>query len=149
MNQTNFHIKQITVKESYKVRQPVLRPGRPITSCVFDGDDLTTTIHLGIYEHHNIIGVCSFFKNDHKELPHPKQYQLRGMAVMESFQGKGIGNQILSYGESLMKEKNIKVIWCNARETALPFYKKSGYEIFGNAFEIPGIGTHYNMLKAL
>ncbi|MDO6760318.1 GNAT family N-acetyltransferase [Tamlana sp. 2_MG-2023] len=149
MNQTDFHIKQITAQESYLVRQPVLRPGLPITSCVFDGDDLSTTIHLGLYNNNNIIGVCSFFKNDHAELSRSKQYQLRGMAVLENFQGKGIGYQILSFGERLMKEKNIKTIWCNAREIALPFYRKCGYQSFGEAFNIPNIGPHYSMFKTL
>ncbi|KAB1063887.1 GNAT family N-acetyltransferase [Tamlana haliotis] len=149
MNQDHFNIKQITAQESYSVRHPVLRPGKPISTCVFDGDDLATTIHLGLYQAETLIGICSFFKNAHPDLSVQNQYQLRGMAVLNVFQGQGLGNMILAFGEKLMNQKNTETIWCNAREIALPFYKKCGYETFGQAFDIPSIGPHYAMYKTL
>ncbi|WP_227871652.1 hypothetical protein [Flavobacterium kingsejongi] len=40
-------IKKITSEATYAVRQPVLRAGMPLESCIFDGDDLNTTEHFG------------------------------------------------------------------------------------------------------
>lgn len=36
-------IKKIAAAETYSVRLPVLRKGKPIESCRFDGDDLETS----------------------------------------------------------------------------------------------------------
>lgn len=71
------------------------------------------------------------------------------MAVLKAYQGLGLGNIILTYGEQLLKENNVEVIWCNAREVAVNFYKKSGYKIIDDAFNIKDIGWHYVMYKKL
>ncbi|AUS07244.1 GNAT family N-acetyltransferase [Pseudotamlana carrageenivorans] len=149
MNPSKFQIKQISAQETYKVRLPVLRPGKPVTSCIFEGDDLESTIHIGIYLEDSTIGICSFFKNKHPLILDKQQYQLRGMAVLEAYQGMGIGNKVLHYGEALLQSQNITTIWCNARKVATPFYEKCGYQIFGKPFNIPDIGTHYTMQKLL
>ncbi|WP_366143716.1 GNAT family N-acetyltransferase [Algibacter sp.] len=118
-------------------------------SCVFNGDNLETTLHLGIFINDNLIGICSFFKNTHPNIKEIPQYQLRGMAVLKAFQGKGLGKIILKHGEAALKTKNVKKIWCNAREIAVPFYKKNNYEIGSKPFNIKEIGTHYMMHKTL
>lgn len=145
----NYTIKYISPSEAYTVRHPVLRKGKPIESCVFDGDDFGTTFHLGLFKENKLIGVCSFFKNNQNLIPETSQYQLRGMAVLDDYQGLGIGAMVLTYGERLLKDKNIKIIWCNAREKASNFYKKNGYNITGNPFDIKDIGLHYIMYKVL
>ena len=71
------------------------------------------------------------------------------MAVLKCFQGKGLGYTLLNYAENFLKEKNVKIIWCNAREIALDFYKKNGYRIMGNPFNIGDIGLHFTMYKNL
>lgn len=131
------------------VRHPVLRTGKPIATCVFEGDLLKTTIHFGIFKNTRLIGVCSFFKNPNPNITEKHQYQLRGMAVLKAYQGKGLGKIILQFGEQLLKEKNTKLVWCNAREVALNFYKKNGYQIIGEPFNIKDIGLHYMMYKTL
>lgn len=126
-----------------------MRQGEPIESCVFDGDDLETTCHLGLYFHNKLIGVSSFFKTQHPAINSLFQYQLRGMAILKEHQGLGIGNLILKYGENILKQKNTQTIWCNARENAATFYKKNNYLVSGDLFDIPNIGLHYLMFKTL
>ena len=60
------NIKKITALETFPVRHPVLRAEKPIESCNFDGDTLETTVHFGLYDSHNLLGVVSLFesKND-------------------------------------------------------------------------------------
>jgi len=96
-----------------------------------------------------LIGICSFFKNTNLDFPETAQYQLRGMAILKAFQGKGLGKIILKHGEELLQEKKAKIIWCNARELAVNFYKKNGYQIIGEPFNIKDIGLHYVMYKGL
>ena len=113
------------------------------------GDDLESTLHFGIFDQENILGVASFFLNNHPSLAHTKQYQLRGMAVLKPFQGKGLGQLILQHGEAILKHNQTDIIWCNARKIALEFYKKNDYQNSGEPFEIKDIGVHYMMYKPL
>ena len=149
MNFDNFSIKKISSNETYPVRHPILRAGRPLEDCRFDHDDLETTFHLGLFEKNHLIGVATFLKNNSSSFPESSQYQLRGMAVLNRFQGKGLGAQLLNYAEAELKLSQTELLWFNARERAVPFYSKLGYKTTGNPFDIKGIGTHYLMFKKL
>ena len=141
--------KLIPSELTYIVRQPVLRAGKPIESCRFDGDDLSTTVHIGLYKNNEIIGTVSIFEAKNKNFDFEKQYQVRGMAVLENEQHNGYGNYLMTEVEKLAQHNKIELVWFNAREKAINFYKKLGYETFGTAFDIPEIGTHYVMWKQI
>ncbi len=144
-----IEIKKITAFETIIVRHPVLRPGRPIESCHFDGDDMPTTSHFGLFLENQLAGVISAFKAQNKLFSEENQYQIRGMAVLSEFQKKGFGEALLEYCENEIRLKSGNLIWFNARETAIGFYEKSGYEILGDQFEIPNVGPHYILFKAI
>ncbi|OIQ22556.1 MAG: GNAT family N-acetyltransferase [Flavobacterium sp. MedPE-SWcel] len=141
------NIKIIQSQDTYSVRQPVLRPGKPIESCVFIGDDDKTTVHFGIYCNDILAGILSIFKTSTSIFPEKEQYQMRGMAILPEHQKKGLGEKLLYKGEEYIKSKKAQVIWFNARENAVQFYKKTGFEIINNSFNIPDIGIHYIMYK--
>lgn len=136
-------IQKISSKETFVVRHPVLRPGRPIETCRFDGDDLPTTHHFGYLEDGKIIGVATILQSTHANWPAENCFQLRGMAVLPEFQGKNIGAQLVQYIENELPSP--KVIWFNARISAKGFYEKLGYQSTGEIFEVPGIGPHVVM----
>lgn len=140
-------IKQIHHTETYPIRQIILRPGRPLETCFFQGDELETTFHFGLFSEAKLVGIISLFKNNSPLFPYENQYQIRGMAVLEDYQKYGFGKQLVAHSEAFLKEKNTELIWFNAREIAVNFYEKSGYEIIGKAFEIPDVGVHYVMWK--
>lgn len=144
-----LHIAKISSQETFAVRQPVLRPGKPIESCIFPGDDLDSTAHFGVFEDENLIGVISVFKNNNDAFTETNQYQIRGMAILPGHQKKGLGIKLVEEAEKYVANQNGKLLWMNAREVATGFYKKTGYQIFGNPFNIVGIGTHYIMYKHL
>lgn len=142
-------IHQIEAEETFSVRQPVLRPGKPIETCHFDGDNLGTTAHFGLYEHDDLIGVVSVFKVINPVFSKREQYQIRGMAVLQEFQRMGIGEQLVKKVEHYVKEKKGELIWFNAREKAVKFYEKLDYKIKGEPFDIKEIGTHFVMHKSI
>lgn len=142
-------IKEISTNETFLVRQPVLRPGKSVETCHFDGDDLDTTKHFGYFENKNLAGIASLFKSSSSLFDEKIQFQLRGMAVLENYQKKGIGDALVKFAEEDALKRNGEIIWFNAREIAVPFYKKLGYEIIGDAFDIGDIGPHYVMHKKL
>ncbi|MFD2909943.1 GNAT family N-acetyltransferase [Flavobacterium ardleyense] len=142
-----IYIKKISSAETYLVRQEVLRKGKSIETCYFDGDDDVTTAHFGLFQDERIIGVVSIFKATATLFTESDQFQIRGMAVLEEFQGKGFGERLLKEAEEYCWTQHAKVIWFNARESAVAFYKKSNYKILGDSFNIPDVGIHFVMHK--
>lgn len=139
-------IRKISSKDTYVVRHPVLRPGKPIETCRFDGDDLPTTQHFGFFENGKIIGVATILHSSHDNWPNENCFQLRGMAVLPEFQGKNIGAQLVYFIEKELPSP--KVIWFNARISARVFYEKLGYKSIGDIFEVVGIGPHVVMFRS-
>jgi GNAT superfamily N-acetyltransferase len=144
-----IEINKITAFETIIVRHPVLRTGKPIATCHFEGDDLPTTSHFGLYLEKQLVAIISSFKVQNKLFTEENQYQIRGMAVLEEFQKRGFGEQLLHYCENEIRIKKGELIWFNAREKAVGFYKKSGYEVIGGQFEIPDVGPHYVLFKKI
>lgn len=142
-------IREISALETFSVRLPVLRPGKPIGTCHFEGDNLETTKHFGYFSDEKLAGIASLFKHPTSFFEETQQFQLRGMAVLPEYQKKGIGDVLVKHAEKDAAERGGKLIWFNAREIAVPFYKKLGYEIIGEPFDIQDIGKHYVMYKKL
>jgi len=142
-------IKKISSRDTFLVRHPILREGKPVESCQFDGDDLQTTTHFGLFIDTNITGVLSVFKNNNVIFNSENQFQIRGMAILKDFQRKGFGDELIKHAEVYIKSQFGKLIWFNARESAVPFYEKLGYIKIGEPFFIADIGIHYNMKKEI
>lgn len=136
-------IKFIQSDDLLDIRNEVLRGGKlKPDECRFPTDALPGAFHLGYYADGVLASIASF---------HPQQYgsfqgagyQLRGMATLEPYRGKGYGNQLLNFGIVYLRGLHAGYLWCNARKTALGFYLDMGFEAVSNEFEIPGIGPHY------
>ena len=54
-----MEIKKISMEETFAVRQPVLRPGRPIEDCFFEYDDHPLSINICVELDGKIICVRS------------------------------------------------------------------------------------------
>lgn len=142
-------IKKITASETYSVRLPVLRKGKSLESCHFDGDDLETTIHFGLYLNTELVGVVSLFKKNNSHFSEKKQFQIRGMAVLEDQRKKDFGKALLMHCEEECKNQDTDLIWFNARTEAVGFYEKMKYHKTGTPFDIPDVGEHIIMIKKM
>ncbi len=142
-------IREIPAVETYTVRHPVLRTGKPIETCRFTGDEFPDTHHFGIFEGDRLAGIVSLFNSKNPIFPVKNQNQLRGMAVLETHRKKGYGEKLVIHAEEFARRSGIGLIWFNARVAAIPFYQKLGYMITGDPFYISDIGEHYVMFKEL
>lgn len=140
-------VKKITYLDTFPVRSAVLRQGKPVETCFFLGDDAEETTHFGLFDDKKLVGVASVFKVKNENFRQNKQFQLRGMAVLNEYQGLGFGHLILEEVCKFVETKNADILWFNARENALKFYLNFGFSVLGNSFEIPEIGTHFVMFK--
>ncbi len=143
-----MEILNISHLDTYTVRHPVLRTGRPIEDCAFEGDENDKTQHLGAFKNNELIGVLTLMETQRKVQNRPS-WQLRGMAVLEAHQKTGVGRKLINRAEEIAKSQQIQALWLNARKIAVPFYQNMGYHIDGSPFNIPKIGIHYWMYKLL
>jgi predicted GNAT family N-acyltransferase len=141
-------IKTTEASEILKVRLDILRKGMTLEDCHFSGDNDPESIHFAAFDSDHIIGCCTLTVNPQSMIK-DSYYQLRGMAVLEDYQGNGIGRKLLLAAESKLIELGQKVLWFNARTPAVGFYQKYGYQALGNEFIIEGVGPHYKMLKEI
>jgi ribosomal protein S18 acetylase RimI-like enzyme len=140
-------IKKITAAETFLIRHQVLRKGKPIETCLFEGDNFKSTNHFGLFVEHDLVAVVSLFECPNTLFKEQKQFQIRGMAVLEEFQKKGFGDALIKHIENHLNQEKSTIIWFNARETATGFYQKLGYTIIGDSFEIKDVGLHFLMIK--
>ncbi len=139
-------ILRISASDTYDIRHKMLRPGRPKESTHFPGDEDDQTFHLGAFDGNKLVSVASFFFENHPDLTHDEyQYRLRGMATLPEYQGQGHSSALLKMAFPIIKLNQCSLLWCNARESALGYYQKVGFEKKGEPFNIPQIGEHILM----
>lgn len=76
------------------------------------------------------------------------EFKLRQMAVEPSVQESGMGRKLVSAVENWARQEGGKQIRLHARQNAIPFYEKLGYEVIGDWFTEVGL-PHKLMAKNL
>lgn len=139
-------VRQIQAAETLPVRWPVLRPGFPQETAIFAGDEAPGTLHFGAFVDGLLAGVASIYRADVPDAPLPGgAMQLRGMATLPEFRGTGVGRALVEVCVKAATQAGAAWLWCNARESATPFYAKHGWEVFSEQFDIPTVGPHFRM----
>ncbi|MEM8495666.1 MAG: GNAT family N-acetyltransferase [Planctomycetota bacterium] len=137
----------IQAGQTHALRHAVLRPHQPIQEMVYEGDDLPTTVHLGALVgsggSRRLVGVVTLSVAPMPDMPRLGDHRLRGMAVEPSEQGRGVGGRLIGEAFRHISRRGGQRIWCNARVSAMGFYRRHGFAIHGDEFDLPGIGPHY------
>jgi predicted GNAT family N-acyltransferase len=141
-----FTLRRISGEETVDVRLPVLREGLPRKAAVFDGDDTPGTKHFGVFSADRLVAVASIYEAVFPEKAAIREaWQLRGMATLPNARGRGCGRALLQTCVEEARAAGGQVLWCNARTSAVDFYRRHGLQIMGNEFDIPGVGPHFRM----
>ena len=128
--ETNLNIEQVTPELVWNVRHEVLYPNLGIEAVKLDDDFIGT--HFGAFVDNKLAGVVSVYEDDDKLL-------FRKFAVRSEFQNQKIGSQLMAYILDYASTLGKKSIWCNARSSALYFYKRFGFTSNGKTFTKNGI----------
>ena len=143
------HVVEVPTSEVLVLRMSVLRDGTPSQDPRYADDDTEGSVNLGIRES-GILVACSTW------LPRPwpldqsaPATQLRGMAVAKHLQSQGLGNILLQAGITRAKAHESTYVWARARDRALYFYERNGFETIGDQFidEASGLAHHLVMLE--
>lgn len=137
----NYRIEPAQPKDVVALRHAVLRPGKPVETAIFEGDDAATTLHFVARDlQDEIVGVVSYFANSYAAMPERKSLQLRGMATNSSLQRSGIGRILVQASVQSLHERQLcDLVWCNARQSAIGFYTRLGFFIDGAPFYLPHV----------
>ncbi len=140
-------VKLISFENTFPLRQKVLRPDFTLENCFFEGDDLVTSYHFGLYYLDRIQGVGSAFLESNSLFSAGHPYRLRGMAVDPDYRRQGFARILLRQMIEFLNQKSCDLLWFNARAIAIPFYEKMGFIPVGSYFDMKGIGPHKVMYK--
>lgn len=99
-------------------------------------------IHLGLFSGPHLVG-CLILAVKTDEV-----VRMRQVAIDPSHQGTGAGRRLVQYSEEIAIQRRFSTIELNARESAVPFYTKLGYESYGEAF-VEVTLPHRKMRKTL
>lgn len=144
-----YRVKEVAVDAILETRLAELRQGMGLEACSFEGDSDVDTVHLALFHKDDVIGCLSVLKSSSEDFKSAEQHQYRGMAVLKAYQGNSLGNLLLNKADEIVSNRGSRFIWLNARVVALNFYRRNGYTIHGEGFDIPGAGEHYLMYKEL
>ncbi len=128
-------------KHYYQLRWEILRKpfGKPLGS---EQDELEeSSIHRMCVNNGKIIAIGRLQFNFQDEA------QIRFMAVHPDFQHKGLGKKLVEEFEYISLENNRNTIILYARDYALKFYQKQGYEVVEKAHLLYGQLQHFLMRK--
>lgn len=136
-------IEFIQATDTLSIRNQVLREGKLASeACRFETDNLPDAFHLGYFRDDQLLSIASFHPQELEGFP-GNGYQLRGMATLPGYRGKGLGAQLLNFAIVYLKGQKVNYLWCNARKNAWLFYQSIGFEKVSEEFEVAGIGPHY------
>ena len=140
-------LRRATLAEILPLRHRELRPGRPLATAAFDGDDAPATKHFGAFvaDTGENVGCVSLMV---APWDGDAARQLRGMATRGDLVRSGIGAALLRFVEDVVeREPGPRLLWCNARSTAVPFYERLGWVVASEEFQVPSVGPHRAMVR--
>lgn len=73
--------------------------------------------------------------------------QIRYMAVEPEHEGRGIGRQVVAALEAIASDHGRRLIVLDAREPAVGFYQKLGYEVTAKSYLLFDCIRHHRMEK--
>ena len=129
---TPVDVRLVAVEVVRPLRHRVLRgPDRPLAESVYPQDELRATVHVAAYLDDGVVGCATFFPEPFDGQP---AWRLRGMATEPSVRRRGVGSALLTEGLRIVESAGVRLLWCNARTGALPFYRRHGFQTVGAEF---------------
>ena len=124
-------------EQMLRLRHQILRQPLGLNFSQDELDSEKEEILMASFEDDEMLGCCMLTKTKD-----PGTLRLRQMAVPKNLQGKGIGAALLTFAENIARDKGYKKIMMHARDTAIGFYERAGYQKIGEAFMELGIAHH-------
>jgi GNAT superfamily N-acetyltransferase len=124
-----FRIARVEPPVLYDLRRRVLRNNDPTQPVDEPRDFDSTALHFGGFLDDVLVVSASFYQSPWPERPELEGYQLRYMATDFDAQGRGFGALVLDEAKAVLRQRGVSLLWANARDTALGFYRSTGWAL--------------------
>lgn len=129
-------------KQMVALRMEILRKPLGLSFTEEELANEKNDILIGAFDEDKILACCLLTQIDSATV------KLRQMAVQNNLQGKGIGASMMSFAETVARDKGYKKLMMHARNTAIGFYEKFDFRVKGNEFIEVNV-PHHVMEKRL
>jgi GNAT superfamily N-acetyltransferase len=147
-------VREIPVADTRPLRHAILRPTEPLEQLI--AHEHERTFAVGAFEHDRLLAVGQIAPASSPErdggLPSGHMagaWRVRGMATVEHARSRGLGAAVLDALVRHAIAERATRVWCNARTPARSFYERAHFRVVSEEFEIPGIGPHFVMERAV
>jgi len=157
-------IERVTAASTFSLRQAVLRPHQSIEEVATPEDDDPETATFAAIDRATgaIVGTVTMLRQQAPMVcgeasfyggPKPEHWRLRFMATREDARNQGIGAAVLDAALAHVAAEGAKdglktvLVWCQARERAVPFYQRAGFRTWGDKWVVPFTGPHVVMWR--
>jgi thiamine transport system ATP-binding protein len=151
LRKTGFTIVELDATETHPLRAAVLRNDTPSCDVVLDGDEEPATLHLGARDRTGrLVAVSTWLERPLPDGDETHGVQLRAMATAPDVRGHGAGDALLDAGITRVRAAAADaVVWARARDTALGFYRRHGFEVVEPGFvdETTALPHHVIILR--
>lgn len=142
--ETRLHFDRVPIDRILSLRHRVLRVGRPPETARLECDADEGTRHYAAILEDEAVACLTLAPTTYEGCD---AWQLRGMATDGPHQRKGLGSRLIAHAlEDVARNGQSRPTWCNARMAAIEFYRRLGWVVVSEPFEIPEIGPHVRML---
>jgi ribosomal protein S18 acetylase RimI-like enzyme len=136
----------VDAAEVRPMRSALLRPRQRPDELVYGGDALPGALHaVARDDAGTVIGIVSVSPEPHPTRPAFGDWRIRGMATDPSVRGTGVGAALLAFAMAHARRAGGRRVWCNARTTAVGFYRRFGMRTEGEEFLYGDDLPHYVM----
>lgn len=142
-------LRRITADEAFPLRFGILRRSLPPAESHYRRDDDPASVHLGVFVDGRLVSVGSLLPDPQEDGVTEGVFRLRGMVTVPECRGRGLGGMLLDHGVALVARQGGRLIWCNGRTGAVPFYERHGFSPVGEEFETPGTGPHFRFVRPI
>jgi len=117
-----------------ELRRAVLRPHWPVGTPMF-GDDDPGACHVAALDGDLVLCACVLVQR-----PYPRRpdllpaWKLRGMATAPGQRNRGYGGLVVRQAADEVAARGGRLMWCEARERAVPFYARHGFTAEGDSY---------------
>ncbi len=134
-----IEIKSIPPQQTLTLRHQVLWPDKDPEYCLLADD--AEGLHYGLFYKDDLICVASVFIANNSA-------RLRKFATASDFQGRGFGSQLITFIVSKLEQQKVNFLCCDARETAMSFYRRLGLTPSGKRFYKSDV-AYFKMERAI
>ena len=115
------------IEQILAIRHKVLWPDKPVDFSRVEGDE--SALHFGLEHRGQVVCVASVYIDASKA-----SARLRKFATLPAYQGQGFGSHLLKAMLADCQQRGLQHFWCDARESAIGFYRRFGMSTQGERF---------------